>query len=410
MRIELLGLAAAGFLQVSLTLLSGCASSPEPAPSYDRPLGSGERALHHIDSERVRGELIEAFDARESGLAVALANSATWYQAPSSQSRFPFATNDGTITHDRARQSVEALREITARAESGRAFATEVLARFDVYQTVGWDSQGTVLFTGYYAPIFKGSLTKSPGFSHPLYTRPNWLLTSKTGVPFGRRMADGSIVDCPNRAEIESSNMLAGLELLWLPSRLDAYLCQVNGSARIELADGKTIHVGYAGKTDRPYTGLGTSMINEGLIPKEGLSLDAIQAFYARDPATVDRLIDRNESFVFFTKYDGANWPAGSLGVPVVERASIATDKSVYPPGAVALVDTTVVNQDKGRAKFVRLVCDQDTGGAIVAPGRCDLFMGIGPEAKVLAGGQYAEGTMYYLFLKPESWAATSGN
>ena len=36
-----------------------------------------------------------------------------------------------------------------------------------------------------------------------------------------------------------------------------------------------------------------------------------------------------------------------------------------------------------------------------MAPGRCDLFMGIGPEAKVLAGGQYAEGTMYYVFKKP---------
>ena len=47
------------------------------------------------------------------------------------------------------------------------------------------------------------------------------------------------------------------------------------------------------------------------------------------------------------------------------------------------------------------VVCDQDTEGAIVAPGRCDLFMGIGPEARTLAGGQYAEGTMYYFFLKP---------
>ena len=53
----------------------------------------------------------------------------------------------------------------------------------------------------------------------------------------------------------------------------------------------------------------------------------------------------------------------------------------------------------------MRLVCDQDTGGAIVAPGRCDLFMGIGPQARVLAGGQFSEGTMYYIFRKPDSIA-----
>jgi membrane-bound lytic murein transglycosylase A len=47
-------------------------------------------------------------------------------------------------------------------------------------------------------------------------------------------------------------------------------------------------------------------------------------------------------------------------------------------------------------------MCDQDTGGAIVAPGRADIFMGVGASAEILAGAQYAEGTMYYFFLKPE--------
>ena len=45
---------------------------------------------------------------------------------------------------------------------------------------------------------------------------------------------------------------------------------------------------------------------------------------------------------------------------------------------------------------------DQDTGGAIQAPGRADIFMGIGPGAEILAGGQYAEGRLYYFILKPE--------
>ena len=49
----------------------------------------------------------------------------------------------------------------------------------------------------------------------------------------------------------------------------------------------------------------------------------------------------------------------------------------------------------------MQFMLDQDTGGAINAPGRADIFMGIGATAEILAGGQYAEGRLYYFFLKP---------
>jgi membrane-bound lytic murein transglycosylase len=48
-------------------------------------------------------------------------------------------------------------------------------------------------------------------------------------------------------------------------------------------------------------------------------------------------------------------------------------------------------------------VLDQDTGGAIRAAGRCDVYMGEGDEAGQLAGQTYQEGRLYYLFAKPES-------
>jgi membrane-bound lytic murein transglycosylase A len=46
-------------------------------------------------------------------------------------------------------------------------------------------------------------------------------------------------------------------------------------------------------------------------------------------------------------------------------------------------------------------VLDQDTGGAIRAAGRCDVYLGVGDEAGQLAGQTYQEGRLYYLFLKP---------
>ena len=48
----------------------------------------------------------------------------------------------------------------------------------------------------------------------------------------------------------------------------------------------------------------------------------------------------------------------------------------------------------------VGFVLDQDTGGAIRAAGRCDVYKGLGDQAGKLAGGTYREGKLYYLFLK----------
>ena len=169
--------------------------------------------------------------------------------------------------------------------------------------------------------------------------------------------------------------------------------------------DGELMYIGCAGKTDRDYTGLGHSVLEAGLLPPEKLSLRAIRRLYDKDPKTINNLIDNNESFVFFREYDGGNWPAGSLGVPVTAERSIATDKKIFPRGGVVLVDTTVRSLTGEKKSFIQFMTDQDTGGAIRAPGRADLFMGVGPTAGIKAGGQYAEGQLYYLFLKPDSIA-----
>jgi membrane-bound lytic murein transglycosylase A len=216
-------------------------------------------------------------------------------------------------------------------------------------------------------------------------------------------MANGAVQTWPARKELEASQALAGTELVWLASPLDVYIAQVNGSAKILLPDGKPYYVGYAGKTDRPYYGLGTACVEAGLIEKDKLSLSAIVALYAREPAKVQELIWKNESYVFFTEYPGDNWPSGSLGFRVTDRTSLATDKKVYPQGGVVLVDTKSIGVGGKSQRFLKFMMDQDTGGAIRAPGRADIYMGVGPQAETLAGGQLAEGTMYYVFLKAEA-------
>ena len=51
----------------------------------------------------------------------------------------------------------------------------------------------------------------------------------------------------------------------------------------------------------------------------------------------------------------------------------------------------------------VCLMVAQDTGGAIRAPGRCDVYMGLGDQAGQRAGATCQEGRLYYLFLKGTS-------
>ena len=61
---------------------------------------------------------------------------------------------------------------------------------------------------------------------------------------------------------------------------------------------------------------------------------------------------------------------------------------------------------------FGAFAFDQDAGGAIRAPGRCDVYMGIGEAAGEQAGHTFAEGRLYYLLLKdrdPLSQGRTPG-
>lgn len=388
----------AALLTAGLLILgAGCASSK---PDYSRQLGPGESALRLVRDPARMPDIAAAGASADSDLVAALDRSIVWYQAPSSEGHFP----KDDVSHRRAAASVTAMRDLLDRHLAPAEFESEVTRLFDVYESVGYNGEGIVLFTGYYAGVFPASRTPTGRFRYPLYRRPADLVTDPgTGEPRGRRLANGDIVPYPTRREIDEKKLLAGQELVWLEDALSAYVIHVNGSAKLQLqgSGGGEIYVGYAGKTDRPYTGLGKSMIDAGLISKDEVSLPAIRRVYREQPDRVLELMYRNDSYVFFQEYDGSKWPSGSLGFKVTEKRTLATDKKIYPRGGVVLVDTKAVSFGGRKRPFLQFMLDQDSGGAIEAPGRADIYMGIGADAEVLAGGQYAEGRLYYFFLKP---------
>jgi len=299
------------------------------------------------------------------------------------------------ITLERVRRSLVRFRQLLLTSNSPTQLQAAVNREFEVYQSVGHDDQGSVLFTGYFEPIYAASRTPSAEYRYPLYRLPTNFNTWK--MPH------------PTRADLEGvdgfgeNTPLDGLELVWLRDRLQAFLIHVQGSARLQLPDGSVMSVGYAGKTDYPYTSVGRELVKDGKLLLEGLTLPVLIDYFRQFPSELDQYLPRNQSFVFFRETNGA--PAtGSLSVPVTAERSIATDKSLMPPGALALIQTRIPYpnaQGQLESRWVsRYVLDQDTGSAIKGPGRVDIFMGTGVLAGDRAGVIAGNGNLYYLLLK----------
>jgi membrane-bound lytic murein transglycosylase A len=300
------------------------------------------------------------------------------------------------IRRDRVQRSLKRFRQLLVKSPSAPILQQAVQKEFTFYQAIGNDQQGTVAFTGYFQPIFAASRVPTTQFRYPLYRLPpnfaQWPKPHPT-----RKNLEG--IDGLQAAK----GPMKGLELIWLRDRLEAFLVQVQGSARLRLPQGQFMSVGYAGRTAYPYTSLGKELIKDGKVKPEGLTLPAVLDYFAKHPSELNQYLPRNQSFVFFKETTNAP-PKGSIKVPVTPERSIATDKSLLPPGALALIQTQMPfraaqNQFTSR-RVNRFVLDQDTGSAIKGPGRVDIYMGTGPEAGDRAGLINTPGRLYYLLLK----------
>jgi membrane-bound lytic murein transglycosylase A len=377
-------------LLVLLLLSTGCKTTPD----YGRPLPPGAPALLPLDKDDPRPELAAQFDTRQELLA-ALDHSIAWTRKPSSTRHFPI---EG-VSHERALKSLERFREILNTSSDGIEFSRRIEEEFTIYKSAGWDGKGGgVLFTGYCTPELRGSRTAGSDYRYPLYALPKDLVKGEEGEILGQK-TDQGLEPYPTRGTIEASAMLSGkgLELVYLADPIDAYIAHVNGSAFIRLEDGSVLKLGYAGKNGRTYTSLGQELVKAKRLGKDEVSLASIRRWAAANPGEVEDFLNRNDSFVFFTPIE--HNPHGSLNVPVTGWRSIATDKTLFPRGAVTFVSAKV-GYGSDSADVEQFFFDQDTGGAIRTAGRADLYLGAGDEAEKIAGSTRAEGQLYYFFLK----------
>jgi membrane-bound lytic murein transglycosylase A len=181
----------------------------------------------------------------------------------------------------------------------------------------------------------------------------------------------------------------------------------IQGSARLKMRDGQILEIGWDGDNGYDYTSPGEAMVRDGVISKAQHSGQGLKAYFEANPLMADKYLWMNDRYVFFKATSGG--PYGAIGAPVTTRASIAVDKSripaknIYPRAMAAFLTVPVPTDAAGnKVDYRGFMMDQDTGGAIRAAGRCDIYMGIGAEAEKIAGHELAQGALYYIALKPE--------
>jgi membrane-bound lytic murein transglycosylase A len=286
-------------------------------------------------------------------------------------------------------------------------------AHFTPYRVTSSDGAQTGLITGYYEPLLRGSRMPGPSFASPLYAPPADLLIVDLADLYpeleGRRVRgrlDGRrVVPYWSRADIEHGKAdTGGKVLVYVTDPVDAFFLQIQGSGRVELAEGGTMRVGYADQNGHPFRSIARVLIDRGEMTLADASMQGIREWGARHPDRLPGLLDENPSYVFFrevpppppgsleARVDG---PIGALGVPLLAERAIAVDPRAIPLGAPVYVATTEPLSD---APLRKLTMAQDTGGAIRGPVRADFFWGFGDAAGQRAGRMKQQGALWLLW------------
>jgi len=385
----------------TLLVFTACQSPPKQVdPSLDDfaiALSPGEFGLSRLDPTQVPDFSVGWYERDD--LAESTLNSLSYLAAPSSHEFFPH----GPVTHEHMQASLERFLKLLETSSSAEEFGSSVHEEFEVWMARGRENTGEVLFTGYCTPILKGSRTRGGEFLYPLYSLPNNLVkgVDRNNTSMRKNLA-GDLVPYWSAHEIESQKLLKGQELLWLNNPFDAYIARIQGSALIEFQDGSRMEVGYAGTNGHDYKSIGGVLVQEGKIQKGELSLTRLRDYFERHPQEADRVLNQNPRYTFFMASEGG--PYGCLGRPVLAKRSIATDKDVFPRAGIVFCEVRLPDYDENKKLIQRpmrfFALDQDRGGAIRSAGRCDVFLGVGPEAVNRAGHVLSVGRMYYLLLR----------
>ncbi len=351
-------------------------------------------------------------DTGFASLGRSIASARTYLERLAPDRSFTFGPD--TYSTTRLLETLDAFEAILATNPTPEELDRLVTEGFIVYQSVGNDSKGSMLFTGYYEPLLEGTLAYNPEYPYPLYGKPQDLICINLGKfkekfkgeQICGRLTENSLVPYYTREEIDTHASLEreGLEIAWVKDPIDLFFLHIQGSGRVVDESGNTFYVHYAGKNGQPYRSIGKLLIDEEAIMREDMSMQALRTHLENHPRDVERIFNHNPSYVFFEVVDQ---PAiGYAGQPLEAGRATAIDYRIFPMGALAFLKTEkpvvkskVLTHWEDMSRFVLTL---DTGGAIRGSGRLDFFWGNGPYAEIAAGHMKQDGLLYFLVVKGE--------
>ncbi len=351
-------------------------------------------------------------DMDRESLTLAIRRNLEYLDRLNPETVFHYGPHDFTI--QQVRESQEVFLDLLSKGFDAGQLSSEIRKKFRVYRATGRVEDRRVLFTGYYEPIYEGSLAPDETFRYPLYRPPDDLIRIDLSL-FGEKFKGENIVariegkkvlPYYSRYQIEAEGVLKGkdLEIAWLKDPLDVAFLHIQGSGRLRLPDGRDLMVNYQASNGRPYRSIGRYMIEKRFLAREEMSMQTMRKYLTEHPEVLDEVLNYNPSYVFFRQVDSG--PLGSLDVLLTPGRSVALDSKIFPKGALGFISCKkplVSDQGDiiGWSKFSRFVLNQDSGGAIKGAGRADIFWGSGPYAELTAGHLQNEGDLYILIKKP---------
>ena len=249
--------------------------------------------------------------------------------------------------------------------------------------------------TGYYEPIMAASRVRDEIYSEPIQARPADLLEIDMGAfdpalrarAFVGRVEGNKIVPYPARAQINADTAPV---LAW-GEPAEVLSLQVQGSGRLQFADGTQIRAAFAAHNGQRFGSNAQELIRRGHLTVNGASLDALKNWFkTASPQESRDVLNANPRTVFFKLQpitDPNAGPTGGQSIALEPNGSLAVDTSYHAYGVPIFVAADAPRVALTVDKTIRrLLITQDTGGAIKGPLRGDLFWGTGPEAGLRAG------------------------
>lgn len=349
----------------------------------------------------------------------------------------PIAVGDRSLGPQLLLEGTRALARIRRESKTPEELTARLKEEFDLFRVAGSTGgpgalpQGAsspergpsplaqgAFFSAYYQPVLKAGPVKSEAFPYPIYRRPPDLIEADLGAfrdklkgeaLVGRVGADNRFVPYFDRGDIDVRKALEGrgLEIAWLADQFDRLDLHVQGSGLLEFPDGAMKMARFAATNALPYRSVGLALAGSGAVKREDLNRERLVRYLHEHPEGESWLLSQNPRYTFFDLVDipADGEPFGKIEQPLVAGRSIAVDPAFSPLGAAAFVRLPLVQTDAsgallGKARSSRLVFCQDTGGAIQGPGRVDLYVGHGPQAKALASQVWDAGELYLLIKK----------